>query len=72
VPGHGSNCQKKETDFLKTLLTELRDGIQQCLEKGLSLEQSRREIQLPSFKDLQALDLLKYDIEAVYNSLKKK
>jgi glyoxylase-like metal-dependent hydrolase (beta-lactamase superfamily II) len=72
VPGHGKPGIATDVTRMRDLLRELKTQVQKALDKGLSLEQTRRGIDLPSFKDLQALDLLKYDIEAVYNTLKRK
>jgi glyoxylase-like metal-dependent hydrolase (beta-lactamase superfamily II) len=70
VPGHGKPGNTEDLKKTHALLVELRDAVAQCLKKGFNLDQTRREIELPSFKDLQALDLLKYGIDAVYNQLK--
>jgi len=72
VPGHGKHCGKEDVKLMRNLLFELHDRIEKSVEKGLSLEQTLKQINLPSFKDLPGLDLLKYNIEAVYNTLKKK
>jgi hypothetical protein len=72
VPGHGKPCGKEGLKKMLDLITELRDKVAKAVQEGLTLEQTLKQIDLPSFKNLRGLDLLKYDIEAVYKSLKER
>ncbi len=71
VPGHGEVTTKAALDEQIDLLADLRSEVKAALAQGLSLEETRKRVLLPKWKDFGFSDLLPVDVEAVYQELKK-
>jgi cyclase len=72
IPGHGPVAGKEALAEQIRYLTELRDAVGAAIKKGLTLEQVKKAVTLPGWKDLGFADLLPVAIEAVYHELEKK
>ncbi len=69
IPGHGPVAGKEALDEQIRYLTDLRDAVSAATQKGLTLEQTKKAVTLPAWKDLGFADLLPLAVEAVYHEL---
>lgn len=72
IPGHGPIAGKEALAEQIRYLSDLRDAVISGLKKGQTLEQLKKSIVLPAWKDLGFPDMLPYAIEAVYHEINKK
>ncbi|MBU4405254.1 MAG: MBL fold metallo-hydrolase [Acidobacteria bacterium] len=72
IPGHGPVAGKEALDEQIRYLSDLRDAVASSLKNGQTLEQIKKSIVLPAWKDLGFPDMLPYAVEAVYHELNKK
>jgi len=72
IPGHGPVAGKEALGEQVRYLTDLRDAVASGLKKGQTLEQMKKSLALPAWKDLGFPDMLPYAIAAVYHELNKK
>jgi cyclase len=71
VPGHGEVTDKSAFAQKKRYLTDLRKSVEEAMEKGLSLEEMTKSINMENYKHLKFYDFLGSNIEAVYQEMKK-
>ncbi len=69
IPGHGEITDKSGLQKKINYLTSLRQAVRNAIQKGRTLEQMQNEITLPEFKHLEWPQLLKQNIESVYNEM---
>jgi len=78
VPGHGLPVGKAEYEHTAArwtaYLDELRDSVASYIDRGASLEDAKKSLTLPGYRDMGLNDqLLPYNIEAAYReSLKRR
>ncbi len=72
IPGHGPLAGKEALAEQIRYLSDLRDAVASGLKNNQTLEQMKRSIVLPAWKDLGFPNMLPYAIEAVYQELNKK
>ena len=72
APGHGELSDKKLIDKQKRYFVELRATIQKFIDQGKPLDQIKREIELPFYKEWTGVDVKtrEENIEHVYGELK--
>ena len=71
IPGHGSLADKEALAEQARYLGDLRAAVAAALEKGLTLDQTKKTVTMPAWKDLGFPDMLPYAIEAVYSEMAK-
>lgn len=69
IPGHGPVAGKEALDEQIHYLTDLRTAVAEAIKKGLTLEQMKKSITMPAWKDLGFPDMLPHAIEAVFQEL---
>ena len=72
IPGHGELAGKEALAEQARYLGDLRAAVSAAMQKGLTLEQAKKEITLPAWKELGWPELLPEAIEAVYGEMAKK
>ncbi len=72
IPGHGLLAGKEALAEQVQYLTDLRAAVVSGLKNGQTLEQMKKSLALPAWKDLGFPDMLPYAIEAAYQELNKK
>jgi glyoxylase-like metal-dependent hydrolase (beta-lactamase superfamily II) len=70
--GHGSQTfTKADVAEGRKFFEDLRDAISQAIKQGKSLEETKRTVLLPQYKDWAYYDMLRpLDVEAAYLNLK--
>jgi glyoxylase-like metal-dependent hydrolase (beta-lactamase superfamily II) len=72
LPGHGAVASKKEVELFKGYLEDLRLMVQAAVDRGDSLEQATREIQLPAkYDSYQFRNLFPANVQKMYSELKE-
>lgn len=73
LPGHGEAADKSLLATQRRYFVELRQYIQMAIDKGKSLEEIKKEIDLPFYKEWTGVDVKDNveNIEFLYKSLKK-
>lgn len=71
IPGHGPVAGKEALDEQIRYLSDLRAAVASGLKNGQTLEQMKKSIVLPAWKDLGFPNMLPYAVEAVYHELNK-
>ena len=71
APGHGETSDKKLVATQKRYFVELRQAIQQAIDDGKSLEEIKKSINLPWYKEWTGVDVKtrEENIEHVYGEL---
>ncbi|MCJ7525408.1 MAG: MBL fold metallo-hydrolase [Candidatus Aminicenantes bacterium] len=71
IPGHGPVAGKEALDEQIRYLSDLRAAVASGLKNGHTLEQMKKSIVLPAWKDLGFPNMLPYAVEAVYHELSR-
>ncbi|MDB5387575.1 MAG: hypothetical protein JWM11_3221 [Planctomycetaceae bacterium] len=73
IPGHGEGSDKSLLSTQRRYFVELRQYIQNAIDKGRTLDQIKQEIDLPFYKEWTGVDVKQNveNIEFVYKKLKK-
>jgi hypothetical protein len=53
VPGHFELATKNEVQHFRNYLADLRDQVKRMRSKGLSLDQTQKQLSLAAYKDLR-------------------
>jgi glyoxylase-like metal-dependent hydrolase (beta-lactamase superfamily II) len=69
IPGHGELTGKDGLLQLSRYLADLRKAVKAAVAKGLSVDEMKKSITFPAYKDFARSSLLASNIEAVYNEL---
>jgi cyclase len=72
IPGHGPLADKDGLLRMAAYLGDLRRAVQDAIAAGQSLEQMKKMVLPPAWKDLKWPEMFPRNIEAVYNELSKK
>ena len=71
IPGHGPLAGKEALAEQARYLTDLRAAVSAAMQKGLTLEQAKKEVTLPAWLDLGFPGVLPMAVEAVYRELER-
>jgi len=70
VPGHGNVQGRQALKTMQELLQTIWDAVVNAKERGLTLTQAKKEIQLPTYRDyLRYTPYLSFGIESCWNAL---
>lgn len=72
IPGHGPLTDKEGLLRQSAYLSDLREAVKGAIAAGQSLDQMKKTLVLPAWKDLERKGGYPQNIEAVYNELMKK
>ena len=74
APGHGETADKSLIDTQKRYFVELRQAIQQGIDDGKSLDEIKKSVSIPFYKEWTGIDVQERieNIEHVYGELTKK
>jgi cyclase len=72
IPGHGPLADKEGLLRQAAYLSDLREAVKGAIAAGQSLEQMKKTLVLPAWKDLLRKEGYPQNIEAVFNELTKK
>ena len=69
IPGHGPITTKEGLIKMAEYLTDLRVEVETAMRKGENLDEMKKSITLPRYKDLKWQQMLGQNIESVYYEL---
>ena len=70
VPGHGKIGKKEHVRLFRGYLEDLRTAVQEQIQKGTSLEEAKKTVQLPKYEQWQRyVDWFPENVEGMYRYL---
>ncbi len=72
ITGHNSIENKEGLLEMQQMLVDLKAETMQAIDKGLSIEDAVKFVEMKKYADYPSRDLLEKDVRAVYNEIKSK
>ena len=70
VPGHGKIGTREHVHMFRGYLQDLRAAVQEQVQKGVSLEEAKKNVQLPKYEQwVRYADWLPENVEGMYRYL---